>query len=56
MVEWKEVAEKAIPIAIAGGVTLFLLSKVVTPTPPPTPPTPPTPPESEIYISGIKIE
>jgi len=53
MVEWKEVAEKAIPIVIVGGATIFLLSQIVTPSPPPTPP---TPPESEIYISGIKIE
>jgi len=56
MVEWKEIAEKIIPVAIVGGVTIFLLSKVVTPSPPePTPPTP-TPPESEIAISKIEIK
>jgi len=57
MVEWKDVAERVLPVAIVGGVTIFLLSKVVTPSPPgPTPPTPPTPPESEIAISKIEIK
>jgi len=46
MVEWKDVAERVLPVAIVGGVTIFLLSQLTVPSPPPG---------AEINISYVTV-